>query len=324
MATAFSGRGGWPTGGTEMKRKIYCLTVCFLCSLLMFSAGLPVQASGDLDIRFRKVDSSGFPLVISTFEVRDQDGAAVRNLAPGYIHVAENKEKLDHIRVESTRHETNVVFVLDNSLSMKKFTGEVSQDFFDIMQLLDDADRVGIVQLRGKPTVLQCLTKDKFSALEKMRYFKQYGAADLMGGLEKALAMLEARGGNRAGEIILLTDAPECGNRKLCKAQTRTFDTIGERLRVRGIRLHVIGFGEWSEDDEMLEHLVHETGGLKLVQPNPFHLRHSFTGVINSTPAHYKVSYVSPQRHSRGNPYCLMVKVDSERGSGSKRIQFIP
>lgn len=307
-----------------MKQPIHRLTALLLCGLMVLAGAGAVMASGDLDIRFRKIDSSGFPLVVSTFEVRDADGASVRNLAPGYIHVAENMEKLDHIRVESTRHESNVVFVLDNSLSMKKFTGEVSQDFYEIMQLLDDADRVGIVQLRGKPNVLQCLTKDKFSALEKMRYFKRYGAADLMGGLEKALAMLEARGGNRAGEIILLTDAPECGKRKLCKAQTRTFDTIGERLRVRGIRLHVIGFGEWAEDDEMLAHLVRETGGLKLVQPNPYHLRHSFTGVINSTPAHYKISYLSPQRRRRGEPYCLTVKVDSERGSGWKRIKFLP
>jgi hypothetical protein len=198
----------------------------------------------------------------------------------------------------------------------------MKQNFFAIIQQLGERDRCGVLQLQGQPRVLQCLCRDKFASLEKMRMIKREGSAEIFRGIEKAYEMLIKKPG--AKEIILMTDAPVCGERKLRKSQQKIVDTIVRRCRVSGVRLHVIGFGQGIDDDALLSQLVSETGGRFMVHPTPYELNYEFKRVLYSTPAEYRVAWISPQRLPRHQKYCMQVKVNAEEGSGAKKIKFTP
>jgi Mg-chelatase subunit ChlD len=277
--------------------------------------------SGNLDVKFKSLDTSGFPLVVSTFEVMDEDGAYVRNIFLNNVHVAENMEVIQNVRIESDKKRTNIVFVLDNSKSMKKYYREMKKDYFSIINLLDKEDRVGVVQLKGKPNIIQKLTKDKFKAVEKLSRIKKFGRADVFTGLKKAFDMLIEKNGGK--EIILITDSMPTIS-KLSKKRYAIYEGITHKMRTYGIRLHIIALGHEAIDDEIMDKMTLETGGLKLLHPNPHHLKYDFKKIIYSVPSRFKFAYISPQSNGRGGNYSLCVKVNSKLGSGKKSIQFRP
>ncbi len=295
--------------------------ICILIMFLLLVSCSQVYGN-NLNVKYKTIDTSGYPLVVATFEVKDEDGALVRNIPLSHIHAAENHELLQNIRVESMKKNTNIVFVLDNSLSMKKYYREMKQDFFDIINLLDDKDRAGVVQLRGSPKIIQPLSKDKFKTLEKLSQIKKHGRADIFTGIKKAHEMLIEKNGGK--EIILITDSIPTFN-KLYRKQREIFETITHQMRVYGVRLHIIGLGHEADDDEIMDRLTLETGGQKLVHPNPHHLKHAFKQIIYSIPAHYRLSYISLQKKPLNSDYELCVKVKSKRfGWGRNQIRFRP
>lgn len=297
------------------------LAPALLFALVLLAGAPPARAAGPLDIKVRRIDVTAFPLVSAVFEVLDVDGAYVRNIPGNAINAMENDEYLDHVRVETVRANTNVVFVLDNSKKMQKHFNEMKQNFYEIVQMLDPEDRAGLVFLRGKSKVMQTLSKDKFKTLEKMGQIGKTGHNDTYPGLDLAFRMLQKAEGAR--EIILVTAAmPEIA--KLCKAQYQIFLQLTHVLRMHGVRLHIIGLGEDALDDDTMERLAAETGGVKLVSPNPYELRHVFKQVVYGVPAVYRLSYISPQSAGRGCPYTLRIVANSPLGHGEGAIRFRP
>ena len=288
--------------------------------LVMFLLITPIFGE-TLNIKFKSLDTSGFPLVVTSFEVLDEDGAYVRNVPLNSIHVAENDELIQNIKVESQKKRTNVVFVLDNSKSMKKYYREMKKDFFDIVNLLDKEDRAGVIQLKGRPNIIQPLTKDKFKVVEKLGRIKNFGRADIFTGIKKAFDMLIEKNGGK--EIILITDSMPSPS-KLSRKRYAIYERISHQMRVYGIRLHIIGLGNEADDDEVMDKLTLETGGLKLIHPNPYHLKYDFKKIIYSIPSRYKLAYISPQSCGRDGNYKISIRVDSNFGSGIKSMDFRP
>lgn len=289
--------------------------------LIVAALALPAAAASPLEVKVRRVDSNAFPLVTALFEIYDADGACVRGVHPNQINASENDEYLRHIRVESAGERTNVVFVLDNSPKMKDHFNELKQDFHDIVHLLGEGDRSGVVFLRGKPKVMQPLTKDRFKTISTMGSIGRTGHNDTYTGLDRAFDMLKSVDGAR--EIVLITcTMPDVA--KICRAQYRIYLELTHKLRMHGIRLHAIGLGHDALDDDTMQRLCDETGGLKLVSPNPYELKHVFTQILYGVPAAYRLSYISPQGRPVSCPYKLEIFANSDLGAGSGAIRFRP
>lgn len=292
-----------------------------LLALLALAQTPPAAAAPPLDVKVRRVDTCAFPLVTAAFEIYDADGVFVRNVHPNQINAAENDEFLSHIRVETMRARTNVMFVLDNSPKMKDHFNELKQDFHEIVHLLDEEDRSGVVFLRGKPKVVQPLSRDRFKTIATMGDIGRTGHNDTYTGLDQAFHQLRSADGAR--EIVLITcTMPDVA--KICRAQYQIYLELTHKLRMHGIRLHILGLGHDAIDDDTMQRLCDETGGVRLVSPNPYELRHVFTQVVYGVPAVYRLSYISPQSRPANCPYKLEIFANSDLGAGSGAIRFRP
>jgi Ca-activated chloride channel homolog len=152
-----------------------------------------------------------------------------------------------------------LVFLLDRSGSMRgRPLAQAKKAIAACMGTLQELDLFGLTAFDNKVEVFKATLSEgnmenRHAALQFLDGIESRGGTELAAGVEAAAKLLR----DGAGEILILTDGQVFGT-----------ETILQKVRSTGVRLHCLGIGSASQD-RFLAQLANQTGGVsRFLTPN--------------------------------------------------------
>ncbi|HEX8894942.1 MAG TPA: VWA domain-containing protein, partial [Terriglobales bacterium] len=153
-----------------------------------------------------------------------------------------------------------VVILLDRSGSMQGTPiNQAKKAIEACLGALDEGDQFGLVTFSNGTDVYRdhlqdATSKNRQAARKFLEAVIADGGTEMATGLKRAVELLEQKeadsGGLESGDILIITDGQVFGT-----------ESILERIRKKGVRVHCLGIGSASQD-RFLAQLASETGGV--------------------------------------------------------------
>jgi len=282
---------------------------------------LPIPTLPDeLVVQILRIDSSGYPLIKATVLVTDSAGIGIPDLEAYNFCAYENGILQDINSVEPALSNINVGLALDYSGSMSEEALEAMENAaISFVNLMDQQDYGEVIKFANGVEVMQEYTNDKqllINAIEQQTILDP-NATSLYDAIYQAIVDVNDQQGSKA--VIAISDG-----RDLASLHSAT--EIIKIAKTNDVPVFTIGLGGLI-DEEVLETIAIQTGGLYYYAPNPEDLEAIYMSIAVILSNQYIVSYdtktvESDINYDVENELNVEVITDSAIGHDVKAFNF--
>ena len=229
----------------------------------------------------------------------DRDGRPVDGLGPDAFVVRENGARREILRVSRADDPIDVTLLVDNSTAARDAITYLRKAIPPFINALTPANRVTLVGLADRPTMLVRSTTDgkALNAQAEALFALPSSGATLLDGLHELSEGLRSRDVPRAAFVAVVTDGPEFTN--------RYSKDVVESLKRAQVSLHLVTIGTFQHNDA--DHAIRErsflltaatkaTGGALYTLLAPNGIAQNLEKIARDLTSQYKVVYARPDR----------------------------
>jgi len=263
-----------------------------------------VQSQG-LRLRYKQIDASGFPKIVSYVNVSDDAGFMVAGLTKDDFLVHE--DNVYEFPIEVDVEGISVVLVLDRSLSMHESNSfdDVKAAASNFIQLLHGQDQAAVISFNKDITVEHPFSSDKTSLIAAISRLVSVGATHLNDAVVEAANLIETQEGRRA--IILLTDGADGGSDNSHRMAINSVQETGTPLITIGL-----GLASGSPQEKALITFADATGGLYFASPTSADLLGIYSAIASLLRSPYKISYTTHNTATDGKVRHVQIDVQDQ------------
>ncbi|HWL65304.1 MAG TPA: type II secretion system F family protein [Actinomycetota bacterium] len=223
------------------------VVVALLLTALAVAAPASAQ-TGALTIR--KVDTEAFPKVTVTVASSGLDAFSAEQL-----FVQENGARIDILETDSlmsSGKQIDVVLVIDTSGSMLgDAMAAAKRAAVDFVKALPDGVRVGTVTFSDRPHLIQGITTDHSSVIQRIRTLEATGETALYDGVAMAAGLFS---GPNQRNVVLLSDGGDT-------ASASTLNAAAQAIRKSVASVFAVGLETTETDVAALKRLANVSRG---------------------------------------------------------------
>lgn len=271
-------------------------------SLSVAEATQPGSQITSVNLTINQVLTTDFPSILVLQLIRDQNGNPITDVNAGNFDVIEDGRAAvvtDVRTVDQADQNLSVALVLDRSGSMygepnTNLEGAASQ----FISLLTSNDAAEVINFSDVLNIDAAFTSDKASLLAAINGYYANGGTALYDALGQAIRDTAARGGRAA--VIGMTDGENNSGAISSSAEIVTL------AHSKGIPIFLIGLG--SANQNTLESLATDTGGIYSFAPNSSQLADVYQRISNQLNKQVRISFISPDPHRSGRNRNLIIR----------------
>lgn len=289
----------------------------------MAQAQDPCNNSGaPLQLRYNRVDASGFPKIVSYVTVSNDSGQVIGSLDSSHFLVEEDGFREDPIEVvDLTQNDegVTVVVVMDRSTSMKN--SDLMDGAIDaaaaFVGLLGEKDQAGLVSFGSDVRVDQEITIDKQAVIQAIRDLKSKGGTRLYDGVMRAAQLLDAHTANPRKALVVLSD----GDNK--EDSNIAFDRMLEAVAAMGFPVYTISLKERGGTIEQnLITLACRTGGQYYYSPKTDDLSEIYRRIADMLRKQYRITYTTHNPARDGSRRMVRITVNTQGSTASDTAAY--
>jgi len=226
----------------------------------------------------------------------DEMGEPVEGLGPEAFIIRENNQRREILRVSRATEPLDIAVLVDNSAAASDEILFVREALTKFVAAMAPANRIAIVALADRPTVLVEYTSDLKRLNDGIgRLFSMSTAgATLLDGIAETTQGLRRRDTPRAVILPIVTDGIEFTN--------RYSRDVAAGLRSAGVALHIATLGQFPHVEEhgprersfLIDDGPRRSGGQRISLLAPHGLAPALERLARELSAQYKVVYGRP------------------------------
>lgn len=286
------------------------LFIILLFSFTLFIFTYDISAKDPAKINIDKIDISEFPLITFYYTSFDNNNNFADAVSYEDIQIGENKI-LQYPIFDDGDYDhapSNIVMIIDSSGSMKGSMEKVLNSAKTLINKMDDADKVQIIDFDSTIKKLTDFTDNKDDLLNAISQIKANGGTALYDSIITGLNEVKEKNGLKI--VIVLTDGKDENAKGNGPGSKITLSSLESQIKKINIPVYTIGFGKGS-DTKTLTEIANLSNGKFYNAENPESLAKVYDKIITYVHSLHSFSYITDNGKWDGTKREVIVKIDN-------------